>query len=766
MSALGQVVRSGTARRRVPSVVIGLAAAVAVAASIMGGSLVVASRGPFDDAFAAQHGAHLTAQFAADTPDADLADTTALPGVTAVTGPDPVGTVAVGIGDIPPLPLTIVGRDNPTPGVDDLTLLEGEWADEPGEIVLDDGVAPLGERVTLGTGPAATTAVVVGVARSVSRTAEAWTTPEQLTAVAGDSLGRQLLYRFDDATTAAAMTAHRDAIARTVGPDALTGSMSWLTVRGQSERDLVLLVPFLSAFGGLALVMSVLIVATVVSGSVGSSLRRIGVLKALGFTPGQVARAYLAQALIPAGIGAALGLIAGNLGAGQVLANAETAYGTTGLDTTWWVGPVVVLAVLAVVAAVALPAAGRAGRMSTVAVLATGRGTRPGRRRAVPNRLPPHLALGLTRPLARPGRALVLLVSVVFGGAAVTLGFGLAVSLGEIAAARDHTAADVVVGEPFVPGPMSPTLTSDPAAVLAAVDAQPGTAGRYAVGSTEVGVPGLSGSVSLFDFTGDPQWDGYRLVDGDWFTGPGETVAATGFLTATGTRIGDTVTIVDQEHPVRLRITGEVFQTRNDGRLLLTDAGSLAAAEPNRGPAAVRVDLTEGTDHERYLAGLNTALRPLGMTAEPAADGGGSDSILAINSLTALLTLLLVAVAGLGVFNGVVLDTREQVRALGIHRALGMPPRQVITMVLASVSVPGLLGGVLGVVAGIGLHHWAVPAMAAGTGLRLPVSAVEVYSVGPTILLGLGGLAIAVLAALLPAGWAARTRVATALRTE
>jgi putative ABC transport system permease protein len=34
------------------------------------------------------------------------------------------------------------------------------------------------------------------------------------------------------------------------------------------------------------------------------------------------------------------------------------------------------------------------------------------------------------------------------------------------------------------------------------------------------------------------------------------------------------------------------------------------------------------------------------------------------------------------------------------------------------------------------------------------------------VVFGLGGLLIAVLGALLPAGWAARTRTATALRTE
>ena len=66
--------------------------------------------------------------------------------------------------------------------------------------------------------------------------------------------------------------------------------------------------PFLVAFGVLGLVMSVLIIGIVVSGAVGAGTRRIGILKALGFTPAQVVRAYVAQALIPAAVGTVLGV--------------------------------------------------------------------------------------------------------------------------------------------------------------------------------------------------------------------------------------------------------------------------------------------------------------------------------------------------------------------------------------------------------------------------------------------------------------------------
>ncbi len=95
-----------------------------------------------------------------------------------------------------------------------------------------------------------------------------------------------------------------------------------------------------------------------------------------------------------------------------------------------------------------------------------------------------------------------------------------------------------------------------------------------------------------------------------------------------------------------------------------------------------------------------------------------------------------------------------------------MTPRQTITMVVASVSVIGLAGGAVGVPAGAALQALIVPAMGRSAGITMPASVVDVYHLPELGLLVLGGLLLAVLGALLPAGWAARTRTATALRTE
>jgi putative ABC transport system permease protein len=139
---------------------------------------------------------------------------------------------------------------------------------------------------------------------------------------------------------------------------------------------------------------------------------------------------------------------------------------------------------------------------------------------------------------------------------------------------------------------------------------------------------------------------------------------------------------------------------------------------------------------------------------------------LTLTALIALLTLLLAVVAGLGVFNTVLLHTRERVHDLGIFRAVGMTPRQTIAMVICWVAGTGLLAGLVAVPAGMAVHRYVLPVMAHAAATNIPASYIAVYTGPELALLALAGLVIAVAGALLPAGWAARAAAAKALRAE
>src|SRR4030095_11799234 len=81
------------------------------------------------------------------------------------------------------------------------------------------------------------------------------------------------------------------------------------------------------------------------------------------------------------------------------------------------------------------------------------------------------------------------------------------------------------------------------------------------------------------------------------------------------------------------------------------------------------------------------------------------DTITLFVSLIVTLTLLVTAVAALGVFNTALLNAREQTREIGILKTIGMTPRQVRGMVIASLAGLGALTGLLATPLGLATHR-------------------------------------------------------------
>ncbi|MFD3930888.1 ABC transporter permease [Streptomyces sp. NPDC058614] len=778
--ALGRVVRSGVGRRRVQTLVIAIATMMAVASAVVAGSLMVAANAPFDHAFAAQHGAHLTAAFdPAKASTAQLKATGDLDGVTATAGPYPTTS----IGGVNSPVLTLVGRSGPGADVDDLDLRSGRWATKPGEVVLSATFAgpafKLGSTLETSDAADAPDLTVVGLAVSASRTADAWATPAQVEALASkDSpVTSQMLYRFDSADTKGQIAAGTKTLTAAVPSGALLGTTSYLDTKRAADQGAAPTIPFLIAFGVLGIIMSVIIVGSVVSGAVGTSLRRIGILKAIGFTPREVVRAYVAQALIPACAGIALGVVLGNLLAVPLLEDTEQAYGSASLTVAWWVDVVVPAVALVIVGISALVPALRAGRLRTVEAIAVGRAPRTGRgqwahRAAGRLPLPRAVTYGLASPFAHPVRTVAMLLAVAFGTVTATFAVGLTASLNAVADSSDpeeSAAVTVISGGrhmgPGGPGPAedkSEAPAVDPAKVSAAIEAQAGTASYYGMAQTEVTVAGLSGSIEASFYQGDLDAAAYEMISGHWITGAGQAVVPTGFLERTGTEIGDTVRVTLEKDTETLRIVGEAFDTSDDGLHVHADLANFPEAKPD----SFLVDVKPGVSPTQYATQLKEVVQPLGGDVMANSPSEGENMILILEAMAVLLTLMLVSVAGLGVLNSAVLDTRERVHDLGVCKALGMSPRQTVSLVLASVTGIGVLGGLVGVPLGFALHGYVLPVMGHAAGTNLPPSILDVYEPWQLLLLGLAGITIALLGALLPASWAAKTRTATALRTE
>jgi putative ABC transport system permease protein len=114
-------------------------------------------------------------------------------------------------------------------------------------------------------------------------------------------------------------------------------------------------------------------------------------------------------------------------------------------------------------------------------------------------------------------------------------------------------------------------------------------------------------------------------------------------------------------------------------------------------------------------------------------------------------------VGGVGIFTIMIIGVRERTAEIGLLRALGAEKRQILALFLMEAMFLSAVGGVLGLVAGLGiagLLDFAVPA--------LPVS----YAPGFILLAEVLAVLIGLAAGILPAAHAARLEPVNALRTE
>ncbi|WP_223167093.1 ABC transporter permease [Nonomuraea sp. SYSU D8015] len=764
--AVWRVAMAGVRRRRFQSTVLGVVVLCSSVAIVVALGLLEASSAPFDRTFAHQRGAHAVAAFdRTAVSDDQLVRAAAHPAVEAVAGPFGQAVITVAdTGDVPPGPLTVVGRADPGGPVDRVNLWAGRWATAPGQIVLDRPAEPLfldliGATVQPEGGPKLT---AVGLASSVSRTAEAWVAPTQIQALRPTTT--QLLYRFagpdSDADLRAAMAASTSALPA----GALLDWRSYLTVKRDVARTASAYLPFLTGFGILGLTVAVLIVANVVGGAVVAGRRHIGVLKALGFTPNQVVAVYLIMVLVPGFAGCLVGTALGGLAAQPLLQFVFEGLGTAiGLGVGVWVHVAALLGVPAVVALAALVPASRAHRMSAARTINAGAAPGSARGRRVQHllagaRLPRAVGLGLGLPFARPGRSALTLATIVLGVTTVTLASGLSRSMivyGDTAQRAGHVHTVIHVGRPDQTRPVR-----DDAGIEALLRSLPGTRHVVADAWIDVRLAGRPDRIMAQFLRGDLRARGDVIVRGRPLSGPGEVVAPSAFMSKRGLRIGDRLMLELDGGRTSATIVGEAMDTAAD--LIMVSWPTLTALDPRLRPTQYEVQLAPGVGVEAY----NAAVKAADPGLYPAAKSQVDTNSVAIISATSIFTLLLGAVAALGVFNTVLLNTRERRRDLGVLKSIGMTPRQVTVMMVTSMAALGAAGGLLGVPLGVGAHRLIVEAMCAAAGLTTPGFLLDVWRAWGLVVLVPAGVAIAMLGAFLPARSAARLTIAEALRTE
>jgi putative ABC transport system permease protein len=814
---------AGAARRLVQSLVVAAVLAVSSAAALTGLTLYAAANAGYAAGIAATHGADLAVTINASKVTASqLAATRHLPGVTQDAGPFPQTTITAAAGaaaagrpgGTPATKLTVVGRASPSGPLDDIIAnpsvmgrqAHGRWPARPGEISLavSSSIRPLlGSKLTVTSAPGRLVLTVVGYGDTAVNYEDAWVVPSEIAALraAGAPAQEQMLYTFTNDSTAAQLSADLAELRAALPHGAVASSQPLIEpVReapasaGGSAGGGNVNTPFVVAFAVLGLVLAVLIVANVVSAAVIASYRRIGVLKSIGFTPAQITATYLAQISIPAVAGTVAGTILGNSWVLPVV-GADEIQGAR-VFVPLWINLIVPLGLLALAGLAAAVPAVRAGRLPAVAAITAGQAPRAGRgtaayRLAARLGLPEPVTVGLAAPFSRPARSAVTLAALLFGLTGVVLGTSLNASIHKI----NHSASTPLGQVQAALRGRSDTFTPrQDATVRAAIRAQPGTLhyvgeidlqhlGKLPSGAPTTGQPTSRVNVAVaaqpdlpvmtYAYNGDSSWLGWNLISGHWYSRPGQIDVSEGFAVATGRTTGDSITLAVNHKPVTVRIAGEVFipipipTVWASWQTLGSPAAGLAANQ-------YEMALRPGTAVQSYTDALQ---RALGSGIVVGSEGAGSFAGFLDTSLFQWLTVLVGVLAGLGVLNAALMATRERVHDLGVFKAVGMTPRQTITMVICWVIAPAIIAAAIALPAGLTAQDHLITQLATSPGsaavapsgsliMVLPGSFIHVLGATDLLLLALAGLAIAIAGALGPASWAARTRTSAVLRTE
>ena len=379
---------------------------------------------PYQQTMAATKGPDVLAQSSPETNGTTPADLAALvplnqaQGVAAHSGPYPMAMAEMRSTGID-TEASVEGRQPGVAAVDQPLVTDGTWI-RPGGVVVERSFAEatnlrLGQTITLNS----RSFRVVGLAVTAAFAGASGINLMWATEAAARSL----------ATTDSPLTYYSNLKLSDASPGAISAFVnahmtnsasspylvSWTVAASQDtgflRSDQAVLLTGATLLGLLALAS----VAVLVGGRLAESTRRVGLLKAVGGTPGLVAATFLTENLFLALVAACVGLLAG-WGAAPLLSSPGSALvGSSGTPplTLVAVGVAVGAALIVALASTFVPAI-RAARTSTVSALADAPRL-PKRRDSLielSQKLPVPALLGLRLVARRPRRAILSAASI------------------------------------------------------------------------------------------------------------------------------------------------------------------------------------------------------------------------------------------------------------------------------------------------------------------------------------------------------------------
>lgn len=737
-----------------------LATVGVVASLLLATALFGYATNPWERVFAQSRGAHVWIHTG---PSAQAGRLAGLDGVASVAGPSPTAsTTVVSRGARASVELRGAAQ---RPAVGRPLIVSGHWLDPaaPDGVVLESSLARAllaepGDVLALPGGAAPLT--VVGVAdspepryRQGEQPGLAWALPSALPRTGSDG-GQVIGLRLTDPgdTDYAVQRA-----VTVLGAGAVREVSTWQQARAEAQGDDRLLGQILGLFGLGALVAAGLAVHGAIGTRIRGHLRDISILKAIGFTPGQVMRVFLFQHLAYALLGAvAAATFTQALGSrlpGRLGDAVGVWQGLPGHAATLVAVPVG--AVLFIGATTGL-AAWRAGRVPPVPVPRTaapaGGGLSGVARRALGLRLPPALVLGWHKAFTRSPRSLATVVR-------------LALPLTLIVVAMSAwTTIDRFHSRPAEMG-LAAALTvragdglSD-AATRTLLAHRPEVAAAYPGVEVAALVPGQTATIALRGLGTRTAPYPYTLAEGRPARGPDEAVAGQGLLDLLDVRVGSWVRTTVSGRPQILHIVGRSIEPENAGRVISTSLDTLRENDPELRPTLYQVRLRDGADPHRVATELSAAAGRGQLDVHTVTNP--ADGLSPLRSVVVGLLGVLALIGLVDLLTAIGGAVRESERDLLALKAIGLSPRQITAITVTATGCTVLAALTVAMALGLPISHWLIDAQGRssgiGAGIARAPSPVALSAFGAAALLG--ALALAAL----PATRATRRRLADTL---
>jgi putative ABC transport system permease protein len=515
---------------------------------------------------------------------------------------------------------------------------------------------------------------------------------------------------------------------------------------------------FLSGFGVFVMVAAALVVLGSMASRVVARRRDIGLLKAVGVTPRQVAFAIVVAHAIAAAVGVAAGWVLGGLLSTRLRLNVAKVLGASGASfpLSRLLIALVVMELI-VVGAILVPAL-RTGRLDTTRALSPvvpvtahrSRLARTGERFGIG----PVGTAGLRDAVARPARALftVLALAVAVVAVVVSLGFNRTIDRGF----NDPAAT----GDPYDLIAVPRDTAADRATIVRTLDADRDVTTWFTATERKGVIDG--GSYLVRALGGDVQHSGYHVQSGRLPRRADEAVVGYGLLHELGVSVGDRVSVHLGRATVPLRIVGWYSEIEDSGQVLMFPLATLQRVQPGAVAEGYFAHLRTGVTQSSASASLQRTLRGHAQVVINQPDS--HEEINAFRTTVVLVTALVVVVAFVNLASTLLLAVRERTHDLGVLRSVGFTPRQVLGASAIGAGVLAFVAVLVGVPVGWGLYRALMRAVGEGVGIG-PSFARDPATLA-VVLLFPGAIVVAIALGALVARRAATAEVSDLVRYE